>query len=543
MDPTFCSNADGDFLQKDAWNESSLTNFPSDSSEQYHISGSFQNTFDLAFSDTTTHTTPLSVPDPVDQVKQYALPIRGTCDSTTIYTPAPSLRQDVTQFPDEDSSQQGTTATDDWSVAYAFAETDKRGLSPAANFDGNTTVHMDGGVGQKRPNSPSQVVNDNHYPDLTSNWLWTHPWKSFNGEGLENLWLSKWKRLPIEPRNNACGWPCPICNQRLKRRDYIKPHVKRKHPERYHGLYWTASSKPDQSIAALADCPSTHNGILASGLVEGEVAPRPIFSWDPQLQFQTPNPFQSDSNLPGGSITPQKRSLDSISPDGRDNPDGSENGSSSRLKTSHNSWPRSLACPFYKRYPFQHRKCLALSLRRPKDVKQHIYRSHTKPEFYCARCYHIFHSATERDTHWRERLCDRLDGPLLFQFQGITEDQRKLLNEKSPRDLDAEAQWLQIYGIIFPGSEFPRSAYVGNCLEEMVPLLREKWKRQGYKISARAVGDLGHHQLSFAMDLFFRSLESEAFEGETDDSSICAVTTQSQMEENSQRCTWSVSSS
>lgn len=431
----------------------------------------------------------------------------------------------MTPFSGQSPSQQGTTETDDWSTVYPFSQTDKGELSSASNFQGtNMIARMDGGDGHRRPNSPSQIVKTRYHPGLTSNWIWTHPWESSNEEGLQNLWLSTWKRLPIEPRTHACGWHCPICNQRLKRRDYIKPHVRRKHPECYDGLYWTPSSNTEQSIAAPADCLSAPGDTLASGLFEGEGRSYPMLAWDPQLETQRMDCVQSGLAFLGDSITPQKRSLDSTSPDGREYLDGSENESSSkRLKIIHDTCARSLACPFYKHYPFQHRKCLALSLRRPKDVKQHVYRSHTKPEFYCARCYRIFHSATERDTHWIQRLCDRLDSPLLLQFQGITEDQRKLLSEKSPRDLDVEAQWFQIYQIIFPCSELPRSAYVGNVLEEIVPLLREKWETQGPNITARTMGDLSHPQLSFAMDLFFQSLEGETFENETDHDSICGV--------------------
>lgn len=417
---------------------------------------------------------------------------------------------------------------DYWSGTCPFSEMDEGGFSPAANFDGtNLTAPVDVGVGHKRPVSPLQVVEVNDNPDLTPDWTWTHASESPNEESLGK------KPLLVEPRNQARGWNCPICDQRLKRRDYIKPHVKRKHPECYDGIYCTPRSTPERSIPAPANRSSNHDDRLASGLLENEERLSPVVFWDAQLNIQTPDSFQSDVAFSGGSITPQKRSLDSTSQDGRDTLDGSENESCSRLKTSHDSQGQSLACPFYKHDPFQHRKCLALSLRRPKDVKQHIYRSHTKPEFYCARCYHIFHNATERDTHWRERLCDRLDSPTLLQFQGITEKQRKLLNGKSPRELDVEAQWFQIYGIIFPDSELPRSPYVGNTLEEMVPLLREKWDTQGYKITARAVGDLGHGQLSVAMDLFFRSLEGEAFEQETDNNSICAIPAQSQVEDDS----------
>lgn len=536
MNPCFYSNSDDDLL----WN--SVSNLPTDSSETYHLSGPLQNTCDPAFLDTTTHTTPLPVSSSADQILQCVLPILETYDLTTLSTPASLSGQEISSFQIEDSNQQGTTATGDWIESYPFSGTDRAGLSPAAGFDGrNMAGRMEWSAADEGSNCSSQVVKVNDYPGLTSNWILNVPGEVCSGYGLENLSLSKRKRLPVEPRNHARGWHCPICSRQLKRRDYIKPHVKRKHPERYGRLDWTPRPNPEQSMVATADCPFANDGILASGLCEGRQ--RPMLSWDPKLGTQTPDSIESRLHCPEDSMVPHKMSLKSTLPDIRDNSDGSENESSSRLKTSFDNSAPSLACPFYKRYPIQHRKCSSLLLRRPKDVKQHIYRSHIKPEFYCARCYQIFHSAAERDTHWRERFCDRLDGSLSLRLQGINKDQRKLLNEKLSRDSNVEDQWFQIYGIIFPGSELPKSAYAGDCLEEMVPLLREKWEKQGYNITSRAVGNLCHRQLSSVMDLFFRSLEGEVFENEPDDSSTCVVTTQPQMEDNGQQWTWSVSSS
>lgn len=540
MDSCFRSNANDDLLWKNTWSDDIASNLLTDCSEQCHLSGPFQHACDPAFFDTTTQTTPLSVPSSAYPIQQCVLPSRDTSDATIISTPARLERQEMSSFQYEDSSQQGMTATDDWIGPYPFPETFKGGLSPAPDFKGgDMVVRMQEDFGHERSNSCSQVVKTHHYPELTSSWIWHYPREIYNGEGLENSSLSKRKRVLVEPRNHARGWHCPICNQRLKRRDYIKPHVKRKHPQPYGGLGWTQSSNPEQSIVATADCPSAHDGIFASGLWKEEERQRPMLSWDPQ----GPESVQPRLAVLEHSMMPHKVSLDSTSPDGWDYSDGSENESSSRVKTSHDNLAPSLACPFYKHYPSQHRKCSSLLLRRPKDVKQHIYRSHTQPEFYCARCYHIFRSRAERDKHWREKFCDKLGSSLSLQFQGIDKNQRKLLNQKSPRDLNVEAQWFQIYGIVFPGSEFPRSAYVGNCLEEMVPLLREKWEEQGHNITSRVVGNLSHHQLSSVMDLFFRSLEGEVFENKTDDSSTCVVTSQSQMEDNSQRCIWSIPSS
>lgn len=534
MIPYIRSNADDDLLWKDTWSGGNASNLPTDSSEQYHFSDPFQDTCNPAFLDTTTHTTPSSVPSSADPITQCVLPSHDAYGSAIISTAAHLDGQEMFILQDENSSQQGTTTTGDWIEPYPFSETNRRGLSPAADFNWiNMVGRVEGVVGDERSNCSSQVVKVNGDPGRTSNCIWNFPGEIFSGYGLENLSLSKRKRLPVEPRNHARGWHCPICSRQLKRRDYIKPHVKRKHPERYGRLYWAPRSNAEQSIVANEDCTSANDGILASGLCEGKQ--RPMLSWDPQLEVQTLHSIQSRLTFIEDILRPQKTLLDSTVPDGWENSDGSENETPSRFKPSHDDSVPSLACPFYKHYPLQHWKCLSRVLRRPKDVKQHIYRSHTKPEFYCARCYHIFRSATERDTHCRETVCDTLDSSLSSQSQGINKDQRKLLSEKSPRDLDVEAQWFQIYGIIFPDSELPRSAYVGNCLEEMVPLLREKWDKQGYNITSRAVGNLCHRELSSVMDLFFRSLEGEEFENEPDNSSTCEFTTQSQMEDNNQQ--------
>lgn len=518
MNADLCNNVNNDFLQNNVWGEDNLPpSLPADLAKRYSHT---QRIFEPATTNTTTYTTPSSVSSSVDQVKQHDLPIRNTCDSTLMSAPAPSSEQ-MTPFRNEVTRTQETAATRPWlSGGYQFSGADAGVFSPAANFDVTNMLVRS-----------SQAVR---VAELTSIGTWTHTQENFNEDGSGNLWLSERKRLPNEPRNHARGWHCPICSQPLKRRDYIKPHVKRKHPECYDLSYCTPRSTPEQSIAAPTNYSSTYKDLLIPGPLAGEERPHAMVIWKPQTSTETDS-FPSDSAFPSGSITPQKRSLDRASQGDRDILDGSGIISSTRLKTSHDNWGRSLACPFYKHDPFQHRKCLALSLRRPKDVKQHIYRSHTQPEFYCAMCYHIFHNATDRDIHWRERLCDPLDSSALQRFQGITENQRKLLNEKSPRELSVEAQWFQIYAVIFPVSEFPKSPYVGNCLEEIVPLLREKWETQGYKITARA--DLGHHQLSFAMDLFFRSLEGEAFEPETDSSTLFA---QSLVGDDSQRGTWSL---
>jgi hypothetical protein len=78
-------------------------------------------------------------------------------------------------------------------------------------------------------------------------------------------------------------------------------------------------------------------------------------------------------------------------------------------------------------------------LQRIKDVKQHVYRCHSNPDYYCAVCYQIFNTATDRDIS-RQRNCPTLDHPSLGQFMGFNEGQRRKLNEKSLRTITEEEQ-------------------------------------------------------------------------------------------------------
>lgn len=179
-----------------------------------------------------------------------------------------------------------------------------------------------------------------------------------------------------------------------------------------------------------------------------------------------------------------------------------------------------MACPFSKNDLFRYRRCLGLTLNRPKDVRQHIYRHHMKPDYYCASCYKVFETANDRDIHSRKRLCESLDGPPRPKFQGITEEQKKSLHKKLPRDWNVEEQWYQIYDILFPGCEKPRSPYVGDFLGDVVSCLRHRWNTQGHKIIKRDAGGLDYDQLSSAVNFLLESLEGETLEYEMNDNSI-----------------------
>jgi hypothetical protein len=141
------------------------------------------------------------------------------------------------------------------------------------------------------------------------------------------------------------------------------------------------------------------------------------------------------------------------------------------------------ACPFQRLDPLKHHECLKYALHRIKDVKQHLYRRHKQPDYYCARCFHIFTTADAREEHVRSKNCDNLEAP---KFEGITDMQKKRLNKTSSRGLDPQEQWFSMWDIIFPNKSRPSSVMIGNYIAEMVPLLRNLWSRKKYGILAKA---------------------------------------------------------
>ncbi|KAL1854061.1 hypothetical protein Daus18300_011559 [Diaporthe australafricana] len=145
---------------------------------------------------------------------------------------------------------------------------------------------------------------------------------------------------------------------------------------------------------------------------------------------------------------------------------------------------RQLACPFQKLDSHKHHECLKYALHRIKDVKQHIYRRHKQPDYYCARCFEVFKTGQARDDHARTARCNNKDTP---GFEGISDEQRTQLNKGSCRALDVQGKWFEIWDIIFPGQAPPSSPWVGSYMEEMAPLLRSLWKNKSSEILAKAL--------------------------------------------------------
>lgn len=343
--------------------------------------------------------------------------------------------------------------------------------------------------------------------------MWSNIQRAQHGKNAEGLHCSRPKHIHAKRMNLPGNSQCPICDQTFKRQDNIKPHVRRKHRHQFESVY--AASRPItvQPYPARA---TNHvfdqaKSSAAHDVEHGETLP--TTSLFPLDQGGCTNSlFEGDFTGPGGSTVPQKRPIDSVTARNASVWGGSERQSVPRLSPDFSNLSRSLACPFQKCDPVRYQKCLAVSLPRIKDVKQHLCRCHAQPKYYCASCYEVFDTSNDRDRHSRRRECTKMDRPCSPEFEGITEEQRRQLNEKSPRDLDIEKQWRSIWDVVFPETAPPRSVYLGNCLEELVPPLRQRWDSQRSRIMAYAE-EVSTEQLAFfldrAMEMFFESLEGE----------------------------------
>lgn len=181
------------------------------------------------------------------------------------------------------------------------------------------------------------------------------------------------------------------------------------------------------------------------------------------------------STKPLAQLTIPKRKSRGIASSRGSNSNSEDEGSSFKRQCHGSAEPRILllACPFYKKDPHKYQYCLSYQLRRIKDVKQHVYRKHSKPEFYCSRCFQVFSTASDRDLHTRPASCEMQTDP---QYDGITTQQKKALGAiYVNRGKSLVDQWYDTYDIIFPSETRPDSVFVGNYFEEVIPLLRAFW--------------------------------------------------------------------
>ena len=163
------------------------------------------------------------------------------------------------------------------------------------------------------------------------------------------------------------------------------------------------------------------------------------------------------------------------------------------------------ACPFAKFDPDRYsernhveknyRNCASKYLCTIPRLKQHLYRTHKRPAWYCGNCYISFKTRELSNQHNRERPpCETRDA----QYEERMTDQQFEDIKRRTRGKSEYETWYTIYQILFPGVKAPRSPYVSTCdpatvqhfvtffrwygAEEFLGLLRDRRERDDESI-------------------------------------------------------------
>ncbi|KAK3385824.1 hypothetical protein B0H63DRAFT_187870 [Podospora didyma] len=139
---------------------------------------------------------------------------------------------------------------------------------------------------------------------------------------------------------------------------------------------------------------------------------------------------------------------------------------------------KSLACPFWKFDPEQHKDCLKTKQRyfQVNRVKQHLTRRHTK--VYCERCKTIF-----KDEPGHQHHLEHAGPACVFKpwnpHHGVTRRQQAKLHKKSSSSLTDSEQWFAMWAILFPNRPQPRSPYIDQYLSDDLRHFREYAQDRG----------------------------------------------------------------
>ncbi|KAK2058274.1 hypothetical protein LY76DRAFT_63522 [Colletotrichum caudatum] len=142
---------------------------------------------------------------------------------------------------------------------------------------------------------------------------------------------------------------------------------------------------------------------------------------------------------------------------------------------------RTLACPFWKKSPDNHRQCYKKVLSKIKYVKSHLYRFHPAP-IACPCCGAEFQSEEVRDEHLRARRCEVVERGDIADHEGLTAERMRQVSRRADPRLSEGEQWFVVWDIIFPNTPRPSSAYIDGALSEDVCNFHEFFANSGNDI-------------------------------------------------------------
>jgi hypothetical protein len=165
---------------------------------------------------------------------------------------------------------------------------------------------------------------------------------------------------------------------------------------------------------------------------------------------------------------------------------------------------RLLACPYYKYNPIRfsehniqekhYRGCSSGYLSTISRLKQHLYRVHRRPEFYCRSCFQVFQSEDELDVHTRTRpSCE----PCAPKFaEKMTVEQMAGVKRRKPGKTPSDT-WFAIFRILFPEASLPESPYADSVSTNAIRAFMDHFQRRGQAL----LSGLIHEQLGSTLVL------------------------------------------
>jgi hypothetical protein len=153
---------------------------------------------------------------------------------------------------------------------------------------------------------------------------------------------------------------------------------------------------------------------------------------------------------------------------------------------------RLLACPYCKYDPTRYsernieeknyRGCSSIYLTSISRVKQHLYRVHKRPDYYCACCFNLFQDEAALSAHSRIRpACEVKEA--CFAEKMATE-QVNLIKRRTIGKTPSET-WFEIYKILFPHAPLPETPYVETVSPGAIQRFTDHFYRQaGSRLAA-----------------------------------------------------------
>ena len=153
---------------------------------------------------------------------------------------------------------------------------------------------------------------------------------------------------------------------------------------------------------------------------------------------------------------------------------------------------RLLACPYCKYDPTRYsernieqknyRGCSSIYLTSISRVKQHLYRVHKRPDYYCACCFSVYQDEAALSVHSRIRpACEVKEA--CFTEKMATE-QVNFIKRRTIGKTPSES-WFEIYKILFPHAPIPETPYVETVSPGAIQRFTDHFYRQaGSRLAA-----------------------------------------------------------